>query len=941
MNDEDILACLHREPTLDKHSSVICEYMAKILIAEDERIVAWNIREILSLLGHDIVGSVVTAEEAIEIAEIEQPDLVVMDIRLNGAIDGIGAAQEIYAKFNIPSIYLTAYADDLTIERAMQTAPFGYVLKPFKRSDLLLAIQVALNRYQQEKTVQQTHRQLVATLNSIADGAIATDGQGTVTFMNPAAETLTGWSFPEAIGQSVEEILDLTHQETGQTIPNPLLIAMSNNQRVDLPNFCNLRMKDGTERIVGDSAAPIQDDHHDVIGGVMILQDATDQYQATQTLRQQAQHERLLNAIAHHIRQSFDLDKILQAAVEEIHHTLACDRVIIFKLDSTLASGHVIAEALSEGIQSTLGETIRDSCFARVFSIEKYRQGFIHQIDDLDQSDVSTCYQEMLNRLGVRSHLVVPIVHETTLWGLLAVQHCRTSRHWLDWEAQSLKQLSVQLCIALRQAELYQNVQSINVALEKKVEQRTDELKRALRYEELLRRITQKIRETLDEHHIIQAVVDDASAQLNALFGNAIFYEQPEGEASPSVVATFGDRRPDLAHFVLDPSTRTAIHRHRWAYRSVHCCIAIQASDANRPQPDRTNDKANDEAIHAVPTATNSQDQSGSSPGSEAGVPDKLPSGEPIASEPIAKEWITGLLCPMVDEQGVVLGDIFMAREPHCPFEEAEIRLLQQVADQCAIAIRQAQLYQAAQTQVQELKQFNQLKDNFLSAVSHELRTPIASIRMATQMLEVVLNPLGLLDPESGRIAQYFDILKRECQKEADLIDNLLDLTRFDAEPTAFAYYTVNLPDFVADVVKPFADQINKKQQVLTLDIPDDLPPLLTAPSYLKRIMTELMENACKCAPPGEGVQIAIRATSEEIEIAVSNAGAEISSEELSTLLDLFSHAPTQSSSKYSGTGLGLALAKRQVEQLRGRLSAQRDGQWMTLKVYLPRNPEI
>ncbi len=124
--------------------------MTKILIAEDENIVAWDIKEALEKLGHTVVGRVVSGVEAIQTAAATRPDLVLMDIRLEGDIDGVAAAAEIYNRFHIPVVYLTAYADDHTLEQATATNPFGYLVKPFQRRELHTTIQVALRRYQQE-----------------------------------------------------------------------------------------------------------------------------------------------------------------------------------------------------------------------------------------------------------------------------------------------------------------------------------------------------------------------------------------------------------------------------------------------------------------------------------------------------------------------------------------------------------------------------------------------------------------------------------------------------------------------------------------------------------------------------------------------------------------------------------------------------------------------
>ncbi len=128
---------------------------AKIVVVEDEKLVADDLRETLELLGYEVVDSVATGEEAILAASVTQPDLVLMDIRLRGAMDGIEAAKTIQAQMGLPIVYLTANADLPTLERVKASKPFGYVLKPFNEKSLATTIEIALSRHQAETAVRQ------------------------------------------------------------------------------------------------------------------------------------------------------------------------------------------------------------------------------------------------------------------------------------------------------------------------------------------------------------------------------------------------------------------------------------------------------------------------------------------------------------------------------------------------------------------------------------------------------------------------------------------------------------------------------------------------------------------------------------------------------------------------------------------------------------------
>ena len=194
---------------------------AKILVVEDEIIVAKSIQKRLESLGYSVPAAVASGEEAIQIAAEVQPDLVLMDIRLKGDMDGIEAAGHIQAGHDIPVVYLTAYADEETLERAKVTDPSGYLLKPFELNELRTTVEMALYKYQMQCKLRDNERWLAATLKSIGDGVITTDTSGYVTYMNPMAEALTGWKRQEALGKALIEVFVIIDENTRQVVQNP------------------------------------------------------------------------------------------------------------------------------------------------------------------------------------------------------------------------------------------------------------------------------------------------------------------------------------------------------------------------------------------------------------------------------------------------------------------------------------------------------------------------------------------------------------------------------------------------------------------------------------------------------------------------------------------------------------------------------------------------
>src|SRR3712207_2615521 len=146
-----------------------------IMVVEDESIVAKDLQSRLKKFGYAVPVVASSGEEAIVRASEHDLDLVLMDIRLKGAIDGIEAARQIHHRFQLPIIYLTAYADDHTLARAKQTQPFGYILKPFKERELNTTIEITLARHRLEQQLQAREQWLGTVLRSIADAVITTD----------------------------------------------------------------------------------------------------------------------------------------------------------------------------------------------------------------------------------------------------------------------------------------------------------------------------------------------------------------------------------------------------------------------------------------------------------------------------------------------------------------------------------------------------------------------------------------------------------------------------------------------------------------------------------------------------------------------------------------------------------------------------------------------
>ena len=584
--------------------------------------------------------------------------------------------------------------------------------------------------------------------------------------------------------------------------------------------------------------------------------------QTQAALQVQLQQERLIRGITQRMRQSLDLDTILNTTVQEVRQLLQTDRVVIFQFWQG-GKGQVVVESVAAPWPALIDLMIHDPCFDARYKV-LYQSGRSHSMDDVDRANLPACYVEMLRSFQVRANLVVPILHTDEIWGLLIAHHCQAPRHWQTTEVELLKQLGDQVGIAIHQAELYQQVQTLNVELEATVAKRTQQLRENLAYDAILKQITDKVRASLDEAQMLEEVVQTLGANLAVDYCSTGIYNPAQTEVT--ITHEYTGRLRPVRGQTLEFSPNSLIYLELRQGHTVQVC-------------DLGSDTLHD--LHSRYSL---------------------------------------LACPIVDDQ-MVLGDLWLLRPREESFNPAEVNLVQHVAQHCAIALRQARLYQAAQAQVQALARLNRLKDDFLSTVSHELRTPMASIQLATNMVQLYLDQLDIPAPISEHLDRYLTILIDEGDREITLINDLLDLSRLEAGTEPLSLTEIDLRNWIPHILEGLEPRIQAQHQTLHIEMEPELPPIQTDLSFLERSLRELMQNAYKYTPAEEHIYIRAQRRGDRCRICVENTGIEIPVDEHDRVFDKFYRIPNQDPWKHGGTGLGLALVKRMVRHLGGDLS--------------------
>ncbi len=237
----------------------------QILVVDDEPVIGKDVQRSLQALGYAVPGVASDGASALEMTRRLNPDLIIMDVRLNGELDGIETAMEIKRSYGTPVIYLTALADEETIGRAKETEPYGFLLKPFNERELRSVVEMALARSVSQERLQRSRERFASTLRSMADGVMVTNLVGNITFMNPLAEELTGWLADEAMGRPLGAVFKIQHPGGGKAPPLP------EGSGGNVSRAVLLSTRSGAQVLIEDNSAPLKDENGSLTGLVVVF----------------------------------------------------------------------------------------------------------------------------------------------------------------------------------------------------------------------------------------------------------------------------------------------------------------------------------------------------------------------------------------------------------------------------------------------------------------------------------------------------------------------------------------------------------------------------------------------------------------------------------------------------------------------------------------------
>ncbi len=419
---------------------------AKILVVEDESIVAMDISNMLENLGYTVVGTAGSGEEAIQSVKDRSPDLVLMDIMLRGDVDGIEAAEYIRHNFQIPVVYLTAYSDNKTLERAKITEPYGYILKPFEERELHTCIEISLYKHEMEEKLRKSEKWFSTTLKSIGEAVIATDTDGRINYMNPVAEDLTGWTSGEALNKSIEELFTVIDEDSRELDGNPLNNILESRKVVNHSQTDNrlLITAGGREIPVDYNAAPIIDDKGDLAGGVLIFKDITRRKHAEKTIKRRLEFEKTIADVSSQFVGIFDMDNTIPYALKKIGGLSGASGACLFLYNEGIVEK--THEWRSTKIKTEVEKEKPGSFSPQQFPwlMKKVNNGELIHVEGVEElPHEAEAEKEIFKQLDIKSVMGLPVYVEGKPEGFICFDNVGGIASGAGWSEEDLALLRV------------------------------------------------------------------------------------------------------------------------------------------------------------------------------------------------------------------------------------------------------------------------------------------------------------------------------------------------------------------------------------------------------------------------------------------------------------------------------------------------------------------
>jgi PAS domain S-box-containing protein len=821
--------------------------------------------------------------------------------------------------------------------------------------------------HQRTRAAARLHEQrerLQTTLTSIGDAVIVTDAQGRVTLMNPAAEALTGWQ--EAAGRPLEEVFRIANEQTRQPVESPVTRVLREGVVVGLANHTVLIGRDGTERPIDDSGAPVRGAAGDIVGVVLVFRDVTERRRLEQLQRDyQVQLERQVHKRTAELRASEERFRLLVEGTQDY-------AMILLDPEGRVASWNPGAERL-KGYRA---EEIIGQHFSRFYPAEAVARGWPDE--ELRRAAAEGRSEDEAWRVRKDgstywSNVIITALKDEAgnLRGFSKITRDLTARKQAEQSARRLAEEQAARRAAQEGERRLRESEEKFRLLADTIPQlawmarpdghvfwynrrwyeytgTTAEQVAGWGWQSVLRpqalpTVLQRWRASLASGEPFDMVFSlrGADGQFRPFLtranplrdegGRILLWcgtstdigEQKRAEDTSRFLA---DASAALAAVVDYQSTLTKVARLAVPFFADWCIVDMQGADGSLRRL---------AVVHADPSrvelARELYRQHPPRPDDPHGAPHVLRTGQPELTEQITDAMLAaaaldeehlrilrglGLrsyIAVPLSARGKTLGVLtFLAAESGRRYSRADLALAEDLAHRAAVAIDNALLYA-------ELRRTDRLKDEFLAMLAHELRNPLAPIRNALQIMKMP-------GARTDILPQVRDMAERQVRHMARLLDDLLDMSRINRGRIELRKEVVDVAEVVGRTVEAVRPVIDERRHELTVAVPAGPPHVQADPTRLEQVLTNLLNNAAKYTDPGGHVWITAERDGGEVVLRVRDTGIGIAPEVLPHIFDLFVQAERRLDRSQGGVGIGLTLVKRLVELHGGSVAAHSAG---------------
>jgi signal transduction histidine kinase len=518
-------------------------------------------------------------------------------------------------------------------------------------------------------------------------------------------------------------------------------------------------------------------------------------------------------------------------------------------------------------------------------------------VNDIDNAGLADCHHAILARFQVKANLVVPLIEGKTLWGLLCIHQCSQTRHWQDFEIELVQQIANQLAIAIQQSTLYETVQS-ELIIRREAEAK---ISLQLQRQKAIQEITEEVRSSLNLNHILTTITAKVQ-ELTQAERVIVFRLFPDGKSQIVEESVANGYMTFKDSYWKDE---------KWSQDILECYW--------QGKPRIVLDVMNDiwtDCLRAYSL--------------EGKIKSKIVA--PILQDLVENESGRWVNHPHNKLWGVL---VVHACSHKRIWEESEAELLQQIANQLAIAIQQADLFEKLQKSLAQEKEISAMRSRFISMVSHEFRTPLAIISSSTGILQTFGDRLNA-EKKQG----HLETIQKTIKYTVQLLDDVLMINSVESEKIEFKPETLDIIDFCRRLIREIQGtsyshviefSLNSSQLILDHTLFAEFDPKI-----IRQVLTNLLTNAIKYSPGSSTVSFSLNITDKQIVFIVQDYGIGISKEDQVNLFASFYRGSNVGN--ISGTGLGLAIVKKCVDQHQGNITLESKlNQGTIFKVTIPR----